>query len=416
MPGKGIINRECRKLNMNRKVYMARIGHKDFFENVNGSLLISGREACNTYMLINMLKIYSERNNMPNVVLSGHLDLLEELSKLQEEREIFVFKPDNKKYHPMYGMSMQQVCNLINLAGHELGCSMLMDKVLLYAMAIINIVEQKYPISLSAISQILINDDEYIARYAELNGNSDVIRDNILGNREAGIMFRRIVEKLQETFENVAERETDTKSNILTKCLDNGKITAVYQPCRNQKIMNTHLKEEIYCIIQRHKKVRIILDEAIFNDSEDDLLTYLVQQKRQGSIELVACSENVLDMLKGIKLDFDNMCIFNHASLAITEEVSKELFGFYQYHYPVIMTGRPPSIFFSLKSDVRWSIATEERLRVRSVDLYGGENPLLGGLREMMVIKVENKAEIYLVSVHQFIKNMSKYLETNKNT
>ena len=103
---------------------------------------------------------------MPAIVLSGHLELFEILRQRQRAGGIMISDPVTKNYHPFYGMNAQQLLRFIHLTAESQGYSVLMDQVLQYAAAVLNIVEASYPVSLSALTKLLQNDDDYISSYA----------------------------------------------------------------------------------------------------------------------------------------------------------------------------------------------------------------------------------------------------------
>ena len=403
MSNKSVIIKQCNRLNMTRNVFFKNLNHDSFFRSVYGNLAISGSIACNTQLLTDMIKIYVERQDMSTILLTSHMDLLTHLKIEQDNNNIngvMLSCPSSINYHIGYGMTPQQICTLFRVAGEELGCTALMDRVILYSMSIIKIVSKKYKISLPAISELLKNNDEFIVEFARQEQMPDIIINDILSNHEAGIMLRRIVELLKETFENVASCN-NSKYNFQSACLGRVPVMAFYQPSRNQRLMNNYLKEELYSTLKRVPKVRIIIDEIFFTE-DDELLKYLTQLKRKGNIELIAISKNILDMLHPYHINFENACMFHHSTFTETEEVSEKLFGSFQYHYPVLTRGTPPTVFFTLKTDSRWAIATEERLRIRPVDLYG-INGIFQKPSERVAIKTANDMKIYITSIHRFL-------------
>ena len=291
-----------------------------------------------------------------------------------------------------YGMHEQQICRLIRLVSEELGADALMDKILLYAMALMEIVAVKYTISLPAITQLLILEDEEIADLTVQENLSPAVKDNIRGNREAGLLVRRIVECLNKTFDCVAERNSETGMSLQKLGQEKMPHAAFYMYSCNQKIMNTYLKEELILALQKNHRIRVIADE-ILASKDDELLRYLHEMKRVGRIELIWCSENVRDVLSDENMNFTNVCIFSHATVAAMELVSEILFGKYLYHFPVQTVGRPPNFLFTFLRDEHWTLHTEERLRVRAIDLQE---------EEKLAIKIGKNDHIFLVPLQKF--------------
>ncbi len=401
----GRIVKECNRANMDRGVSLGRVDYHMFFRNIEGHLLMSGRNAGNIGMLADMVCDYAAKDEqIPTILLTGRLKLLEALKERQSKGYIDrleISAPSSRNYHPMYGMSAQQVNRLMIAAGEEMGCGAVMDKVFLYASSVIDIVSTKYPVSLPALSAILKEDDDAIASFAVQIGMSNVTVDNILGNHEAGIVFRRIVWRMEETFENVSLPENDTGYSFQTGSQRDGAVMAFYQISGSQKLMNAYLKEELYAVLMRQPKIRMILDEVSFPEEGDELLACLMQMKRQGMIELIVSSENAKEMLHGVGLDFGNVCLFQHSTTGAAEDISREVFGTYQYHYPVCSQGRPPAVFFTLEKDMHWHIGTEERLKIRAEDLYPTRG-FFGCSSDYMAVKTTNGSGIYLVPVSEF--------------
>ena len=399
MSNKSVVMRECDRANKARNVNEGFVESQKFFQKIEGDLLMSGNYACDLELLTKMIHAYMQQSDVPTIVLTSHGNLLEQL---EEMPEIEVFGERNLNYHPMYGMNMQQICRLIRLAGEEWGCSSLMDKVLLYGMAVMEVVGTHYVVSLPAISYLLMNGDDFIADLALTEGLPVVIADNIRGNQEAGLMFRRIVERLEKTFENVAEPASESGWSIQMAGKSEMPHIAFYQYSQNQNLMNAYLKEELYSALQHAKKLRIIADEILIVDEKDELLKFLIEMKRIGKIELILCSENARNVLADEKLNFTNACVFPHASVSAMENVSEALFGKYLFHYPVQTVGKPPNVFFTLKKDEHWTIATENRLKVREVDLHE-QTGLFGQECEKMAVKIGQKYTVFLVPVQEFL-------------
>lgn len=400
-----MVVRECKKANMDRGVSAGRVDYHTFFQNISGPLLMSGINAGNLPMLADMACDYAARGDrIPTILLTGHLKLLEALKDRQSQgylEHLAVSGPSSRNFHPMYGMSTQQSNRLIAAAGEEMGCGAILDKVFLYAASAIDITSARYPVSLPALSALLKEDDDAIASFAGEMGMSNVTVNNILGNHEAGIMFRRMIERMEEAFENVFLPGSNTKYNFQSGCQGDTAVMAFYQISGSQRLMNAYLKEELYAVLKQTPRIRVILDEVSFPEEGDGLLAFLMQMKRQGMVELIVTSKNVKEMLHDAKLDFGNVCLFRHSAQGAAEDISRELFGTYQYHYPVCSPGRPPAVLFTLQKDFHWHIAAEERLKIRAEDLYPVRR-LFGSSSDHMAVKTTNSSEIYLVLVSDF--------------
>lgn len=391
--------KECDRRNKSRNVSDGTVGGEAFFQKIYGDLLMSGGYACQMDLLLLMIRTYLQKGDLPVVILSSRPMLLECLREMQN---LQVFAEKTKSYHPMYGMQPRQICRLLNLIGEEWGCSALMDKVLLYAMAVMETVHTKYEISLPAMMQLLKFDDYFVAEVALQAGLSMETADSIRGSKEAGTLLRRMMEHLQVTFAQVAEQDSETEKCLWKTGRDEMYHAAFYQYSQNQKLMNAYLKEELSFALKHSGKLRVIADEILTTGEDDELVRFLMEMKRVGKIELILCSGNARTILKDEELNFTNACVFTHASVSAMEKVSDVLFGRYLFHYPVQTVGRPPNFLFTLKKDEHWTFSTEDRLKVREADLYE-DGGMFGRTYEKMAIKIGQKNQIFLVPVEEFV-------------
>ena len=406
MSNKGMIINECERMNAARRVFEGRVDSASFFRNIHGDLLISGIEAGNQAMVLDLFCSGLEKNDMTTILLTSHPELImavKQKANIYEIDCVMTSCPADKNYHPFYGMSAQQILRFVRMTAEEMGYGILTDQVMIYAAAILNVVAAKYPVSLPAIVKLLNEDDDFISEFALQSGLSNVIADNIRGNHEAGIVLRRLFERLEGIFEDIYSPGSDTKYNFQSGAKGNLAGMAMYTCSSNQRIFNSYLKEEIFHTLKRVPRVRIILDEIQFVDENDELMQYLMQVRRQGKIELMMVSQNVREAMYGnAELDFPNVVLFHHGTSAATDNLSRELFGSYQYHYPVPVAGNTPHIFVSFKRAVHWQLQTEERLRVRSQDMYAKPG-LFGGTSDYLAVKTTANANVYLIRTSDFL-------------
>lgn len=410
MSNKGMIINECERMNAARRVLEGRVDSTSFFRNIRGALLITGVEAGNQAMVLDLFCSGLDRNDMPTILLTSHPDLMAAIQQKVRAHEIncvMTSCPTDKNYHPFYGMSAQQILRFVRMTAEEMGYGILTDQVMIYAAAVLNVVAAKYPVSLPAIVKLLNEDDDFISEFALQSGLSNVIADNIRANHEAGIVLRRLFERLEEIFEDVYTPGSDTKYNFQSGAKGNVAGMVMYACSGNQRIFNSYLKEEIFHTLKRVPRVRIILDEMEFVDENDELMQYLMQTRRQGKIELMMVSQNVREAMHGnAELDFPNVVLFHHGTPAATDDLSRNLFGSYQYHYPVPVAGNTPHILVSFKRAVHWQSQAEERLRVRSQDMYAKPG-LFGRSSDYLAVKTTANANVYLVHTSDFLPSVA---------
>ena len=409
MSNKGMIINDCERKNAARRVLEGRVDSASFFRTIRGDLLITGMEAGNQAMVLDLFCSGLERNDMPTILLTSHSDLMMAIQQRVSSHEldcVITSCPTDKNYHPFYGMSAQQILRFVRMTAEEMGYGILIDQVMIYAAAVLNVVAAKYPVSLPAIVKLLNEDDDFISEFALQSSLSNVIADNIRANHEAGIVLRRLFERLEEIFEDIYTPGSDTKYNFQSGAKGNVAGMAMYACSVNQRIFNAYLKEEIFYTLKRVPQVRIILDEIEFVDENDDLMQYLMQTRRQGKIELMIVSQNIRAAMHGnAELDFPNVVLFHHGIPAVTDDLSRDLFGSYQYHYPVPVAGNTPHILVSFKRAVHWQSQTEERLRVRSQDMYARPG-FFGRSSDYLAIKTTANANVYLIHTSDFLPNV----------
>ena len=390
---------ECEKRNQIRRVCQGKTDLETLFRNIQGDLLISGYGAANPILLADLICSYTRRNDMPTILLPARTELFELLRQRQRAGEVtrMMFSdPADRNYHPFYGMSAQYLLRFIRMTGEELGFNIIMDKMMPYAAAILNIVEASYPVSLPAMANLLRYDDAYISAHALQMGLGSDVADVIRANREAGVALRRTCEKLEYLFEDVYTSGSDTKYNFQSAVLGNIAVMGFHILSPNQKVMNSYLKDELFCTLKRVQKVRIVVDEVPFEDQDDELLKHLFQLKRQQKIELIFVSRNASELCDRTRMLFSNVLLFQHDNPEATAAISEMLWGKYLFHYPVPVAAAPPSVVFTLKKALQWQIATEERLRVRAEDLYS-HSGFFFSTSDLVAIKTAARDIIFLV-------------------
>ena len=76
MSNKGMIINECTQLNVARRVLEGRVDSATFFRKIHGDLLITGNEAGNQEMLLDLFRCSMEKSDMPTILLTSHLELM----------------------------------------------------------------------------------------------------------------------------------------------------------------------------------------------------------------------------------------------------------------------------------------------------------------------------------------------------
>ena len=88
MSNKGMIINECAQLNVARRVLEGRVDSATFFRKIHGDLLITGNEAGNQEMLLDLFQCGMEKSDMPTILLTSHLELMTKIQKKRDLKEM----------------------------------------------------------------------------------------------------------------------------------------------------------------------------------------------------------------------------------------------------------------------------------------------------------------------------------------
>ena len=98
-------------MNAARRVLEGHIDGASFFRRIQGDLLITGGEAGNQIMVFDLFRSALERNDMPTILLTSHLDLMKDIQRKRDMHEIscvITSCPSDKNYHP-FGADLRRI-------------------------------------------------------------------------------------------------------------------------------------------------------------------------------------------------------------------------------------------------------------------------------------------------------------------
>lgn len=401
------VDRECARKNQARGVdTKGKTSCSQFCRNLKMSALISGG-ADWTIIRDSLVREYAARNDMPTVVLTVVKDWPKVLEKIKKEnliRGYMVSDPMHRNYHVFCGMNREQILQVIELAADEARIAK-KDHVMNYAKAFMTILQSIYRLSLPAMLNLANESDDRICEIGRNKKIPEHVLDSFKSSREAGDIFRRLLEKLEAVFEAVTERSCSSHYCFLSGAMAKVPFMVFYQSSTYQPIMNCFLRMELENVQKRYGKFRVILDDTYFCSERDELLEYLMKQKRLGQIELVVCSVNAPDMLKNdSNLEgFDSVAVFPHQSDATTERITS-MFKTYQHYETVVAVQKPGSFVLPHRASVQYTMQMSERLRVRGQDLRPDYSKLFGGDLQVAIRQGMYTDKIELVSLDKFLK------------
>ena len=401
------VDRECTRKNQARGVNTkGKTSCSQFCRNLGMSALISGGADWNI-IRNRLVREYAKRNDMPTVVLTVVKDWPKALEEIKNEGLIhgyMVSDPMHLNYHVFCGMSREQILQVLELAADEARITR-KDQVMNYAKAFMTILQSVYRLSFPAMINLAKESDDRICEIGRSKKVPEQVLDSFKSNREAGDMFRRLLEKLEGAFDSVTDRSCTSHYCLLSGAMAKVPFMVFYQSSTCQPIMNRFLRLELENVQKRYGKFRVILDDTYFGSERDELLEYLMKQKRLGQMELVICSVNAPDMLKNDSYleGFESVAVFPHQSDATTERITA-MFKTYQHYETVVAVQKPGTFVLPHRASVQYTMQMSERLRVRGQDLRPDCSRLFGGDLQVAIKQGMYTDKIELVSLDKFLK------------
>ena len=379
MATKRQLENECKRRNRDRCVTTnGKRTCGQFCKSLGTSVLISGNANWKR-VKTNLVKEYVDRADMPTIILTVHSEWDEILEQTTAEGAIRGFMssgPNDRSFHALLGLRQTQILYLIDKTADEFRMDR-KDEMLTYAEGFLAILQKMYPLSLPAMIQLAKESDDRICRIGRSKQVPVTFLDKISGNWQGGIIFRRLLTRMQDIFEWVTDENCASNYCFLSGVPAGVPFMVFHQHSSSQTVMNGFLKEELENIRKRYGRFRVILDDAAFTNAQDELLQYLMRQMRLRNLEVIVCSNNAPEMLMGesyLKL-FESMAVFPHDSETTTEQITKT-FGPYRHHE--VMMGAAGFAWnpIAAKKNANYTMHAEERLKVRGNDLKASCNLL----------------------------------------
>lgn len=366
-----------------QKVVKAEFNSWDFFKRCRGSVLVTGAAADHRIFARQMAWLCTQRRDAPSVILTEHRDLAVYLSRT----DTLVFSTEHPSYEPFYGLTREDILQIIAETARHLGYEKI-GEIRVCAEGFLNILRCENPMTLVSIYQLLAYSDEQIAAYGESIHASAYDCESILADPVSFSLLRSTVNYLASIFQGLCTG--DTHRSLLTPPHETyGSMIICFSP-DDVFVANTVLKTEIHALVRQCGRVRVMLDEPIFKGESDPLLDYLIRAQRERRIELFVTSRDALSSMYGNINAFDNVIFSRHATAGRTEEISRQLFGTYQHHYPV----RNGGFIHHYRM-----VQAEEKARISADELY--HLGLFQSSFDMAAVSLAAEDSVYLVSLSE---------------
>lgn len=114
MNNKNMIICECEHMNKTRQVKYGQVSCNEFFNTIQGDLLISGKMARNCNLMDTLVYSYFNKNDFPTIMFTSNALTIERLQNnisASCKKDVITSYSDNRNYMPFYGMNSQQIIN-----------------------------------------------------------------------------------------------------------------------------------------------------------------------------------------------------------------------------------------------------------------------------------------------------------------
>lgn len=378
MAGRGSVQAECNKLNAVRAVQVrSKLGFADFWASARGSFVIEGGyEESRAMALVTKLSQEMTRQNGATIVLTASQvveDALVSWVKQACSGYLQVCSPTYPNYDYFYGWDDAEIAGFLVSMAQERN---LADPNLIQLIAaFVSVLRSCYRPSLNSMRALAEYDGPQIAGMGEARGVA-AYQVSTLRTVPAATMntFRFLLDWLIHALPS-STLGAETGENFSAVRLYPNETYLVNVGSPQPAAVNTYFAHELERALDQGMLERVVLADVPLATAGPLVTTLLGAQMRgkEVGISLVNASR----MLQMAETEFGGLVFGSRVVLLEGDGLSAgdlavalQPLGVYQYHYPVLSTPGFSGFDF-LGSKDEWSIATEERLRVRPEDTTG---------------------------------------------
>lgn len=381
MAGRWAIQRECDRLNRERRVSPVRhYTFRQFWESSPGNFLITGgMEHTRTRALCEKLCGEAEWRSGPSLVLTTSAMLERELiARIEADAPgyLAVTSPDYRNYHFFYRWGPEDMVRFLVQTAQLLGY--FREDVPIYTRALIAILSRCYEPGLAALTALAAHTDGEIAEIGRRCGAPVLAVEQITRCAQAGQLFRLVLHQVSAVLSPLSTTECRTGYNLSALNPVQDGIYLVNLQSRYPELMAAYFAMELQLALDRMYRPRLVFSDLDFHG--DDSIGQVLRSAQMRNAEVGVSTQNAAVLLGRDNENFPNRMILLDAGYADgdLESVLRPL-GIYT-HYEVVTTGGKPPRLFAILSDVHWSLDAEpNRLRVRPLDTAGFQAVLHGG-------------------------------------
>ena len=378
MPGKGVVQRQCNKLNEERRVSVrSRVTFADFWASAHGNFVIEGGvDASRAQALVAKLGHEMAREGGATVVLTASTLVENALVSWVQQTGVGylrVSSPRYPNYDYFYGWDDADITNYLLGVAQQQG---LADQALVqFVAAFVDVLGRCYTPSLGSMRTLAGYDTAQIAQLGEVRGIASYHANTLRTAPASTVNALRYLLNWLASALPAASLASETKVNFSTEPLYANETYLVNISSSQPLAANAYFAHELDRALSTGTVARVVLADVPLT-SAGPLASSLLGAQMRGA-EVGVSLLNASRMFSIAESDLSALVFGTRVLLLDGGELSAgdlsvalQPLGTYQYHYPVLAS---PNVFGLdlLLPHGEWSVATTERLRVRPEDTIG---------------------------------------------
>lgn len=374
------IERECSTHN---KV-LKNVKHKgifradDFFNTVDGNILITGGTQNVRNELLKKFIIKSKRMGSQSVIVLSNDDKLQSnLISLAQNGlmgKLIVCSDEFKNYDVFCNMDINLIADYFSSVALEKGYRDTRE-IHDYIGAFLNILQTQSPINLSSMLEFSKNTDAILSEIAVNNG-CFIEQELLMSSGKGGTDFRRLLSMVCKAFANLTTADCSTKYNLIT-AVDNNCVTYINTNSPNYELLSLYFMFELKQAM--NKRFTVIFDDSslLYNC---ELLKFIDLLKQKSNVNVVVSTANIMSLPSEDRLkNFTKKVIYLNGEMPAsdTQLVLNDL-GNYTHFDATSSQETPPNLLFSFLKSENNGITPYLRAKVLIEEEIGNEVVLQG--------------------------------------
>ena len=393
MAGRWLVQRECNRLNRERGVVTRpSVRLADYWSLSRGNFVIEGGSP-QTRANALLVKLCNEmvRQTGATVVLTTSQDIEYALVNWTQETQggfLKVCSPRYAGYDYFYGWNETEISQYLVGIAQRLGAA---DQSLIQLIdAFVNVLARCYAPSLASMNALIQEDIAQAARIAECQGVAQYHLNTLHAAKPPTIAtLRNILGYLCQVLPSASLQQV-SGNNIATENLYPNETYLINVASNDPEAVSEYYARELLRAVNNGMVSRIVLADMPFTPNGTFAQTLLSAQMSgcEVGISLLNASRmlGMADGLLGGLVFGARVILLDSANLTDADlDAALSSLGSYSYHYPI--PGHSPAWFIDpLRIHRDFSVASEERLRVRPDETYGCAGVFFGSQGRSIIL------------------------------